>query len=51
VSAKLGHWSLIVLVGTGSPEGMLTGDHHRGPNIVKKLNSEGLTVNARDTSK
>jgi hypothetical protein len=39
-----------VLAGTGSPEGVLTDDHHRGLDVVKKSNSEGLTANVRDTS-
>jgi hypothetical protein len=51
VSAKLGLWSLSISAGTGSPEGVVTGDHHRGLDVVKKSNSEGLTANVRDTSK
>jgi hypothetical protein len=36
VSAKLGRWSLSVSAGIGLPEGVLTGDHHRGPDVAKK---------------
>jgi hypothetical protein len=49
VSAKLGLWSLSVSTSTGSLEGVLTGVHHRGPVVVKKQNSEGLTVNDSET--
>jgi hypothetical protein len=36
VSAKLGLWSLSVLAGTGSPEGVLIGVRHRGPIVAKR---------------
>jgi hypothetical protein len=41
VSAKLGLWSLSVLAGTGSLEGVLTCDHHRGPEFAK-IRKKGL---------
>jgi hypothetical protein len=49
VLAELGLWSLSILVGTGSPEGVLTGVHHRGPVVAKRYNLEGLTVNVSVT--
>jgi hypothetical protein len=49
VSAKLGLWSLSVSAGTGSPEGVLTGVHHRGPVIAKKQKYRDLTVIVRET--
>jgi hypothetical protein len=48
VSVKLGLWSLSVLVGTGSPEGVLTSVHHRGPVIAKKQKYKDLTVIVRE---
>jgi hypothetical protein len=42
VSAKLGLWSLSVLAGTGSQEGVLTDDHHRGPELAKIRKKKGL---------
>jgi hypothetical protein len=51
VSAELGLWSLCISGGTSSPEGVLTADPHRGLDVVKKSNSEGLCANVRDTEK
>jgi hypothetical protein len=34
--AKLGLWSLSVSADIGSPEGVLTGVHHRGPVVAKE---------------
>jgi hypothetical protein len=34
---------LSVLVGTGSPEGVLTGDHHWGPEFAK-IRKKGLSA-------
>jgi hypothetical protein len=49
--AELGLWSLRISAGTGSPEGVLTGDPHRGLDVVKTSNSGGLYANVRDTEK
>jgi hypothetical protein len=49
VSAKLGLWLLSVLAGTGSPEGVLTGVHHRGPVVAKKQKFRDLSVIVRET--
>jgi hypothetical protein len=51
VSAELGLWSLSISAGTSSWEGVLTGDPHRGLDVVKKSNSDGLYANVRDTEK
>jgi hypothetical protein len=49
VSAKLGFWSLSALAGTGSPEGMLTGDHLRGPEFAKIRKKKGLSTLVSET--
>jgi hypothetical protein len=49
VSAKLGLSSLSVSADTGSPEGVLTGVHHRGPVVAKKQEYRDLTVIVRET--
>jgi hypothetical protein len=51
VSGELGLCSLSISAGTGSLEGVLTGDPHRGLDVVKKSNFEGLCANVRDTQK
>jgi hypothetical protein len=50
VSAKPELWSLSVLVGTGSPEGVLTGDHHRGLEFAKRKR-KGLSANVSEIRK
>jgi hypothetical protein len=47
--AKLGLWSLSGSAGTGSPEGVLTGIHHRGTIVAKKQKYRDLTVIVRET--
>jgi hypothetical protein len=47
--AKLGPWLLCVLAGTGSPEGVLTGDHHRGPEFAKIRKKKGLGALVSET--
>ena len=37
-----------VLAGTGSPEGVLTGDHHRGPEFAK-IRKKGLGALVSET--
>jgi hypothetical protein len=49
VSAKLGRWSSSVLAGTGLPEGVLTGDHHRGPEFAKIRKKKGLGALVSET--
>jgi hypothetical protein len=49
VSAKLGLWSLSVLASTGSLEGMLTGDHHWGPEFAKIRKKKGLGALVSET--
>jgi hypothetical protein len=49
VSAKLGLWSFSVLAGTGSPEGVLTGDHHRRPKFAKIRKKKGLGAFVSET--
>jgi hypothetical protein len=49
MSAKLGLWSLCVLTGIGSLEGMLTGDHHRGPEFAKIRKKKGLSALVNET--
>jgi hypothetical protein len=49
VSAKLGLWSLSALAGIGSPEGVLTGDHHRGPEFAKIRKKKGLGALVSET--
>ena len=49
MSAKLGLWSLSVLAGTGSPEGVLTGDRHRGPEFAKIRKKKGLGALVNET--
>jgi hypothetical protein len=44
VSAKLEPWSLSVLASTGLPEGVLTGDHHRGLEFAKIRKRKGLSA-------
>jgi hypothetical protein len=53
VSTKLGLQSLSVLAGTGSPEGVLTGDHHRGPEFAKirKMKELDALVSETENSK
>jgi hypothetical protein len=51
VSVELGLWSLSISAGTGSLEGVLTGDPNGGLDVVKKSNCEGLCANVRDTEK
>jgi hypothetical protein len=48
VSPELGAWSLSNSAGTGSPEGMLTGDHHREPIVAKKQKYRDLTMIIRE---
>ena len=51
MSTKLGLWSLSVLAGIGSPEGVLTGDHHRGLEFAKIRKRKGLSANVSETRK
>jgi hypothetical protein len=47
--AKLGFWSLSALACTGSPEGVLTSDHHRGPEFAKIRKKKGLDALVSET--
>jgi hypothetical protein len=51
VSAKLEPYSLSVLTGTGSLEGVLTGDHHRGLEFAKIRKRKVLSANVSETRK
>jgi hypothetical protein len=49
VLAKLGLWLLSALAGTGSPEGVLTGNHHQGPEFAKIRKKKGLGALVSET--
>jgi hypothetical protein len=48
VSTKLELWSLSVLAGIGSLEGVLTGDHHWGLEFAKIRKRKGLSANVSE---
>jgi hypothetical protein len=49
VSIELGHQSLRILVGTGSPESVLVVVHCRGLDALKKHKYRGLSENVSET--
>jgi hypothetical protein len=49
VSTELGHQSLHISAGTGSPESVLVAVHRRGLGAVKKQKYRGLSENVSET--